>query len=751
MKGWVKMKHMRKITSVLLCVALILALALGARAEAQYRIVDADGSVALLSAPGERARQLEALLPGTEVESTGRNIRGYCEVVHEGVVGFLEASVLKTPEEYVSLHATVGSAVTGDASSAKSDYFDSFPLIGWMRGKTDDDVNIVAVEPFVGTEDRVIQTAGVLEMIEKAVSPDSPFTIRKQRLDGNAVTRRGVKSLFDEEMENIDVLVWHGHGGFDEYRHLQGAHLALREKFKDIAFLENAAKAMNWASSNLPLPGKSLERMKTIAKALDKMKEFVGVSKTMDDMVDTFIQDVLSVENKEVVDSVLDLIPDFIMDDADKEFFRDFFYFCPSIEGDSWYYAITRYFVDDYVDLDNAMVYLATCHSGQTEALANAFIEAGADVVVYNYGRDNIDTWFDTLCMKLIFRYMTGNGPQIEDWEVQEDKVDPVCYNVGDALTKSNLYMMWYSTTEKVTKVNGEDIHWTPFTEADYSFHSYTVKDDNGRIILNEDGKPVVVVHDARPAISPTSDQTYTLFGGIKGILTSSNDSVDLDKVEISLADNKTAALVIKPDEDSEPDEGDHDVRFMYFQGLAPGAYTVEFRYKGQLLDYREGVEVDRHHHFDLGEVDLRLLELSPWFGGSMSDLARQIGHLRYRSGNEEGYEYWAEYANDAVSLSAMEGYANPNNIGWITLMNRSAGCTLFGIQPGMSQSEVYERMSGYQRLGEQDYYHSEGDCWCISRDDGYVSTAVEVYYDYSPTTNGYVVRSVSYGWFGGN
>ncbi|MCD8369423.1 MAG: hypothetical protein LUC94_03625, partial [Clostridiales bacterium] len=78
------------------------------------------------------------------------------------------------------------------------------------------------------------------------------------------------------------------------------------------------------------------------------------------------------------------------------------------IEKDGLFWAITPYFVEKYFKIENGLVYLSACHSGQNDSLADAFMNVGAEIVFVNAGEGAVKTIYTQNMMALIIAYMCG-------------------------------------------------------------------------------------------------------------------------------------------------------------------------------------------------------------------------------------------------------------------------------------------------------------------------------------------------------
>lgn len=729
-----------------------------------------DGSLAVDEIPEERGEAPAYIINA-----------GHWKLATEGAAG----KIIGAGSRRASDGGVVGKAAGIDLSSIET----------MLHGN--DDVIIVTVEPFIGTQDtgrkepRSAETPICVGEISALAMKGNLPSLKTFRLYGREVSRKGVKNLFDGT-EDIDVLIWHGHGGYDDFREQIGPVLDLREGYYDVDALTELADFLK-RQSHYPV-------LQNAGGLVDFIAELVAVLKNAGDLVENVFEKYDARSLISELNNTLDMIPDFLLDEEEREMLRDLLYFSPTKEWDGWHAAINRYFVEDYVDMDEGLVYLATCSSGETEELANAFHENGAEVVVFNKGSEQIDNGYDLNCMHSFFNYLTGNGVMMSDGMLTQN-VDPICYTAAEAMEKTREYM------------KAQTLAWGIATEETYRDRSYAYNEDTNEVIY----------HDAYPKLSSLSDEDYTLFGAIAGTMTSPDGSVDLDEVKVTLQGTDVEGVKVR----LSPDEQDF-VDF-YLQGLKPGSYTVEFWYKGKALEHRRDIEVDRHHRTALDSVvelyqtkrvtgtvtdrqtgekligalvecycpekgwtidaytdgdgfywieDLRggeytltatcsgyerqdcalsvdprdeeelvrdfqlepwLTELAPYFGRDLRDTAKRLGDLAYESGRAEDFS-WERFYSDRVELLGTVGQWG-SAIDWITLRGGPSQYTLFGIGVGMSRAEAMERMRRYERV--EDYGDSGYATWCIEWDGVYYSTVVTVHFA------GDAVSGVIYGWYG--
>ncbi len=204
-------------------------------------------------------------------------------------------------------------------------------------------------------------------------------------------------------------------------------------------------------------------------------------------------------------------------------------------------YAITAKFVKEYIRMEDGFVYLAACHSLQTEQMARAFLNNGAEIV---FGAtQSIMSGYDMDMMNTIIQAMCG-------------KLDGIIHTAQEAL--------------KIA----QGIHG--------------VDDGAVRDAWGYGGTPASITYLGKHVDSGD----YTFCAGIRGhiraaISTGQDNAVLLpDSAIVRLYDqegNLTASTIC--------DESD---RF-YFNNLDPGVYSVEVTYNHKLLTTMDRIDVQAH------------------------------------------------------------------------------------------------------------------------------------------------------------
>ena len=221
-------------------------------------------------------------------------------------------------------------------------------------------------------------------------------------------------------------------------------------------------------------------------------------------------------------------------------------------------YAITSYYVENYFpELDDAIVYLATCMSGYTSQLADAFISKGAEVVIANAGTEAINTEYNQTMIKEVFSLMSG-----------QDEEESGYLTVSEAL----------------------DV----LSQRGYS-KSFTKK-----LLTTE-------YQDAYPAIfyaEGNSDAAnYTLYSALLGTL-SLPDGVSAADVIITLENSAEGTTWYTiPEEDG-------SFSFNKLDGGDDNTYVLEVSYNGTVIYTGEELTLQKHRRTDIGTIVLNGVEV---------------------------------------------------------------------------------------------------------------------------------------------
>ena len=238
--------------------------------------------------------------------------------------------------------------------------------------------------------------------------------------------------------------------------------------------------------------------------------------------------------------------------------------------SDDTYYALTPKFIRDFVKLDQAFVYLSTCHSGEDHRLSDAFLEAGALAVVCNEGHDLIQTRYTEQMLDSIVQQMAGiKYPEVE---YEEGKM----LSVGQALQYSH--------------------DWLQARYSGYQGTSFWIHTEDG----------TYGYQNTRPMIHGDSD--YMFAGAVKGKIVLGDPMMRMEDVTVRIRGFET-------DLETVPSE----TGFFQIDQLAEGEYVLEVYYLGILMRQLDSmVKVERHHCRECDPITIypMILELEDVFTG---------------------------------------------------------------------------------------------------------------------------------------
>lgn len=248
------------------------------------------------------------------------------------------------------------------------------------------------------------------------------------------------------------------------------------------------------------------------------------------------------------------------------------------------YAAITPRYVEKYFDLDHALVYLSTCKSGyeNDNRLADAFINAGAETVFFNNGTDSIFTWYTETMMYNTIHYMTGTGKILTGTTISK-LPDGIFHPAKEALELSKKYMKIFCRSHSVT----------------YNDSSFIIDNTN------------IEYQDSQAALSSNSDSDYTICSGITGQLISSDNTIDLKKIDVVLTEPQFRHADIYRNgkfyfNDLPPNkQNNSSFDKVYGETTDITPYKVMILYDDFPIRVIDDIRVSEHHFYDLKEIDL--------------------------------------------------------------------------------------------------------------------------------------------------
>lgn len=223
------------------------------------------------------------------------------------------------------------------------------------------------------------------------------------------------------------------------------------------------------------------------------------------------------------------------------------------IKGSGLYWAITPHFVETYIKMDQGMVYLSTCHSGQSNQLAAAFMNAGAKTVFVNVGNSTVKTWYTQELMKLVLECMSGS-------------YDDIFHTSGEALQLAN------------------DIFARSF-------------DEQGGVTVEDKKYPTLedFVNGLQNGVHTEviGDELYTLCPCIRGTVS----------FEDNLSESSISSIIKTLSVELDSAEGEFlksttlTGEKFYFNDLEPGTYQITLYSDGKPVGRSISVEVTEHRY----------------------------------------------------------------------------------------------------------------------------------------------------------
>lgn len=239
--------------------------------------------------------------------------------------------------------------------------------------------------------------------------------------------------------------------------------------------------------------------------------------------------------------------------------------------------------------LDGGLVILNACSSGKDDALASAFRQLGADVVLAYDG--TVNCWYSYVMTYFILRYMNGQGE------------DGVFHTFAEALSlaKKDLgascnqpayaesILEYIRPGQNVYQVVLQYCENPVIHHAEGSF----LFDRLNRLEHNCATKPVVYPD------SQETQETYTLWAGLTGRLASENPSVPIGGIELTLMD-ESGAIAGTAISDAEG-----SFLFNRLSNDNTCRYTLTGRCNGRSVLAKKDISCSPHCVLNLGELIL--------------------------------------------------------------------------------------------------------------------------------------------------
>ena len=390
-------------------------------------------------------------------------------------------------------------------------------------------------------------------------------------------------------------------------------------------------------------------------------------------------------------------------------------------------YAITSYYVENYFpEMDDAIVYLATCMSGYTSQLADAFISKGAEVVIANAGTESINTEYNQTMIKEVFSLMSGQDEEESGYLTVSEALDvlssrgyaksfskvlfatsyqdaypQIFYAQGNSdAANYTLYSALMGTLSLPDGVSAADVMITlenpaegttwyaiPEEDGNFSFNKLDGGDDNTYVLeVSYNGTVLYTGEELTLLKHRRTDIGTIAIGGIEiDIYVTGEDGEDISEALVSLTDEDgniySASL-----------STDDSLNYVYKTTVMPGEYKVEISCDGYesvsgsisvaedalVLSYElekedmdipeDAVEYGGHHYYiyDIGNDIEAAIEYCESLGGHMATIT---------SSGENDFLYDYMLSNDLESVYF--GFSDAAEEGtWIWLNGESVSYT---------------------------------------------------------------------------
>ncbi|MDO5551275.1 MAG: InlB B-repeat-containing protein, partial [Lachnospiraceae bacterium] len=236
-----------------------------------------------------------------------------------------------------------------------------------------------------------------------------------------------------------------------------------------------------------------------------------------------------------------------------------------------------------FPSLDGGLVILNACSSGKDDALASAFRQLGADVVLAYDG--TVNCWYSYVMTYFILRYMNGQGE------------DGVYHTFAEALSLAE-------------KDLGKSCNQPAYAELildrirrDQNVYEVALQYYEDPIIHHAEGSFLFnrLSHDCatKPVVYSDSAETYTLWAGLTGRLASENQSIPVEGIELTLVDESGAIA------GTAVSDAEGSFLFNRLSNDNTCRYTLTGRYNGRSVLAKKNISCSSHCVQNLGELML--------------------------------------------------------------------------------------------------------------------------------------------------
>lgn len=238
------------------------------------------------------------------------------------------------------------------------------------------------------------------------------------------------------------------------------------------------------------------------------------------------------------------------------------------ISGFGAYWAIEPAFVTQFLSLNDGLVYLAACHTGENDSFADAFESVGAKTVFVNAGSGEVEKFYTINMMLFILKYMSA-------------REDGIYHTAAEALTLANEDFQAYFSGDGDIEVQ-YNVKGGNRVVTGYKLSTYKSLDDYVQALQN--GAHVEI----------RGDEDYTIVSTI--LVSIAFDDYYSAKEQTDFLPYLSVRLTAEDGtyKDYTPDEVD-----FFINKMAPGTYTATL-YEGETVVDEQTVEVESHHRAEV-------------------------------------------------------------------------------------------------------------------------------------------------------
>ncbi|MCD7748703.1 MAG: DUF5050 domain-containing protein [Oscillospiraceae bacterium] len=238
---------------------------------------------------------------------------------------------------------------------------------------------------------------------------------------------------------------------------------------------------------------------------------------------------------------------------------------------DGGYFAITPRFVSEFFPaMDGALVIVNACQSGKDSSLVSAFLSRGAEAVI-TYS-DNVNMWYSYMVTYFTLRYMDGEGEDSLYHTVEE------AFELAQSAIGYNCNEPSYSELILDNMDESQNVY-----EMVEGYYQYSL------VSLHScETVPILTLR------SDTNSENYTLYAGVEGEITFSDDVSESDKEDI--LSSVTVRLMTEDGEIADEAKPDENGVF-YNNKIEPGDYTMTLYLDGERVSESVDVEITDHRY----------------------------------------------------------------------------------------------------------------------------------------------------------